>query len=68
MVELDAAVVGRVGQRFPHEPVRTLDAIHLANAQLFEERVGIKLVMLSTDQRIRMNALDLGFQVLPAAE
>ncbi len=54
----------RAGQAFPKEPVRALDAIHLATALL----VGAEqpdLVMLSLDPRVRRNAEALGFRVLP---
>ena len=48
---------------FPLEPVRTLDAIHLATALCLRvpgERVGF----LALDERIRQNAAALGFAVL----
>ncbi|MBI3795873.1 MAG: hypothetical protein HY268_02755 [Deltaproteobacteria bacterium] len=48
----------------PLEPVRTLDAIHLASALFLRESFP-DLLILSTDERVRHNALPLGFDVLP---
>jgi hypothetical protein len=45
--------------------VRALDAIHLASALLARE-VWEELVVLSFDERVRSNAVALGFTVLPA--
>ena len=42
-------------QEFPQEPVRTLDAVHLATALLFAGALG-ELRMLSFDDRVRANA------------
>lgn len=52
--------------RFPAEPVRTLDALHLASALFLNEFVP-SLAVLSADDRIRNNAAQLGFAVLPEA-
>lgn len=49
---------------FPVEPVRTLDALHLATATLFHEELGSATV-LSLDDRIRGNAAALGLAVWP---
>ena len=49
---------------FPVEPIRTLDAIHLATA--FRIRTAIPdLHMLTLDKRIRDNAEAMGFAVVP---
>ena len=50
--------------RFPKEPVRTLDAIHLATLILTRTSVP-DLQVLSLDDRVRDNARLLGFTVLP---
>ncbi len=50
---------------FPHEPVRTLDAIHLATAMVFAEALGA-LRVLSLDDRVRANASALGLTLVPA--
>ena len=52
-------VLARAGRPFPVEPVRTLDAIHLATALEFAS-VFPKLTMLSHDRRIQENAEALG--------
>ncbi len=58
-------IVDRARRGFPREPVRTLDALHLATAlRVGEFRPG--LGVLSFDRRIRANAAALGFDVLPA--
>jgi predicted nucleic acid-binding protein len=61
------AVLHRVRQPFPREPVRTLDAIHLSTAVLYGLEV-VPPVMLSTDQIVRANAEAFGFAVSPARE
>lgn len=53
------AVLARVGQPFPVEPLRTLDAIHLATALEFAT-VFPELRVQSYDRRIRDNAESLG--------
>jgi predicted nucleic acid-binding protein len=57
-------VLVRAGAPFPLEPVRTLDAIHLATAALHQSDVGT-LTMLSCDERVRDNALALGMSLAP---
>jgi hypothetical protein len=65
LLSLDDAIRERAGQPFPIEPVRTLDALHLASALAWEEGVGGALVF-SCDDRVRDNARALGMTVLPA--
>lgn len=57
-------ILSRAGEAFPVEPVRTLDAIHLATAALYHGDVG-PLVMLSVDERVRTNARAMGIDVVP---
>ena len=52
-------VLTRAAQAFPVEPVRALDALHLATALLFSSEVA-PLVVLSVDPRVRDNARTLG--------
>lgn len=62
VVSLSDEILLRAGRRFPVEPVRTLDAIHLATI----ESVGMPphLVRVVTrDRRVRENAVALGYQV-----
>lgn len=61
---IEAGLIERLRQAFPVEPVRTLDAIHLATAlalRLPGEDVGF----LALDDRVRQNAAALGFRVVP---
>jgi hypothetical protein len=46
------------------EPVRTLDAIHLATAAAFRAELDA-VVVCSLDQRVRLNARALGLEVSP---
>lgn len=64
LVHLDDAVAERCARPFPIEPVRTLDAIHLATA-LAARAVVPGLAVLTLDERIRENANRLGFATLP---
>jgi len=61
---MDKDVVEGAKSVFPVEPVRSLDALHLASA-LKARRMLPELSMLTLDQRIRENALPLGFALLP---
>jgi hypothetical protein len=65
VLELTPDVAERAGGRFPVEPVRTLDAIHLASMAVLRESLP-DLVVLSTDARVRENSTQLGFEVRPA--
>jgi len=57
-------IVERARHPFPAEPIRTLDAIHLASALAVRSAVpGVEL--LSLDDRIRQAAKQLGFHVQP---
>jgi len=66
VLELSSDVAERAGGRFPLEPVRTLDAIHLASMVVLRESLP-DLAALSTDERLRRNALALGFEVFPSS-
>lgn len=63
-MRVDDEVVERTRRPFPVEPVRSLDALHLASALVVRSAVP-GLEILTLDQRIRENAERLGFQVLP---
>jgi predicted nucleic acid-binding protein len=57
-------IVDRARQPFPGEPIRTLDAIHLASALTARAAVaGLKL--LSLDDRIRRSGSRLGLPIVP---
>jgi predicted nucleic acid-binding protein len=63
-VVLSGEVLERARRRFPNEPVRTLDALHIASALM--ARAGFPdLALLSLDKRVRENGSALGFDVLP---
>jgi hypothetical protein len=64
--ETTGDVVERAGLPFPEEPLRALDAIHLASALLARgAQPGLQL--LSLDDRVRRSAEASGFQVLPTS-
>jgi len=53
-------VLSRVGRLFPVEPVRTLDAIHLATVEL----LGLEpasIIVVTRDARVRANARAMGW-------
>jgi len=64
LLGLDEGLIERARRPFPAEPLRTLDAIHLASA-LTARKAMPDLAMLSLDSRIRGAADRLGFQLLP---
>ena len=59
ILELSSDVARRAEDAFPHEPVRTLDAIHLASA-LFLRQSFPDLAIVTADERVRSNAAQLG--------
>lgn len=64
LLEIDSEIVERARRPFPLEPIRTLDAIHLATALVARSAVpGIGL--LSLDDRVRRCGRRLGFRLLP---
>jgi len=64
VLEMSGRVLTRARGTFPVEPVRTLDALHLATAMVFREALP-DLVVVSMDDRIRANAEALGLPVIP---
>ncbi len=57
-------IVDRARRPFPAEPLRTLDAIHLASALAVRSAVpGVEL--LSLDDHIRRAGMQLGFRLQP---
>lgn len=60
IVAVSDEVLWRAGRPFPLEPVRTLDAIHLATAELLGEPPAL-VTIVTRDSRIRENALALGY-------
>jgi len=66
LMEVSAEVRARVEEPFPVEPLRTLDALHLATALLFA-RVYPDLEVISHDQRLIENARALGLGIRPVS-
>jgi predicted nucleic acid-binding protein len=64
LVEIDEPVRRRAGEAFPLEPIRALDAIHLATCLELERVVG-PVAVLSADARVRDNAARLGLRLAP---
>lgn len=65
VLRLDRDIIERARRPFPGEPIRTLDALHLATALTTRARAGAR-ALLSLDQRIRAAGRELGFELLPA--
>lgn len=64
VLDISDRVTERARGSFPREPVRTLDAIHLATALVFAESFNA-LRVLSLDERVRTNAAALGMTLVP---
>ena len=64
LIHLDDEVAERARRPFPSEPIRTLDAIHLASALVARAALP-ELSVLSLDRRVRGGARGLGFRVVP---
>jgi len=65
VLRIAAEIVERARQPFPGEPVRTLDAIHLASLLVARSAVaGLRL--LSLDERVRKAAKGLGVGFEPS--
>jgi predicted nucleic acid-binding protein len=65
ILRISPEIVDRARRPFPGEPIRTLDAIHLASALTARAAIpGLKL--LSLDDRIRRAARALGLETIPA--
>src|SRR5262245_57739952 len=65
LFSLDEDIVERARRPFPAEPVRTLDAIHLATAVSARKAVP-NLAILSLDARLRRAGDRLGFLLVPS--
>ena len=62
LVTVTDAVLTRVRRPFPVEPIRTLDAVHLAATELLGEPPPL-IVVVTRDARVRENAEALGYAV-----
>ena len=64
LLKLGGEILDRARRRFPKEPIRALDSLHLATALLARSAFS-ELALLSLDRRVRDNGAALGFDVLP---
>ena len=55
-------ILTRAGRPFPVEPIRTLDALHLATAEALGDPPAL-VIIITRDLRVRENAAALGFPV-----
>ena len=62
VVSVTESILAQAGRRFPIEPVRTLDAIHLATAAALGEPLAL-VTVVTRDLRVRENAAALGHPV-----
>jgi predicted nucleic acid-binding protein len=62
VVAVTDSVLARVRRPFPVEPIRTLDAVHLATAELLGEPPPL-VTIVTRDARVRDNAKALGYAV-----
>ena len=62
LVGVTDAVLARVRRPFPVEPIRTLDALHLATIELLGEPPPL-VTVATRDVRVRDNAQALGYAV-----
>ncbi|CAN5206454.1 hypothetical protein BH18GEM1_BH18GEM1_18460 [soil metagenome] len=64
-MRVEDEIVERARRPFPGEPVRTLDALHLASALVANTRIA-RLALLSLDRRVRQAARVLGIALVPS--
>lgn len=62
LVAVTDAVLARAGRPFPVEPVRTLDAVHLATAEQLGEPPAL-VTIVTRNAHVRDNAVALGYAV-----
>jgi predicted nucleic acid-binding protein len=62
IVAVTDEVLARVRRPFPVEPVRTLDAVHIATAESLGEPPQL-MTIVTRDDRVRENAKALGYSV-----
>ncbi len=63
VLALEEEVLRRAREELPAEPVRTLDALHLASIRVLDAELG-GIEVASCDERVRSNAAALGFAVI----
>jgi predicted nucleic acid-binding protein len=65
VLDMDDEVLRLARGPFAAEPVRTLDAIHLASIRILDEQTPGGLDVASCDDRVRRNVVALGFTIIP---
>lgn len=63
IIDVTEAVLTRAGRQFPIEPIRTLDAIHLATIESLGEAPQL-VTVVTRDARVARNAKALGYAVV----
>ena len=66
VIEVGATVLERAAMPFP-VPIKTLDAIHLASALLFQEASGEPIRLATHDRALAQAGRAMGFEVVGAA-
>ena len=64
LVAVDDAVIARAEHVAAAEPVRSLDALHLATALVFREATGLEPPFVTADERQRRAATAFGLEVI----
>jgi predicted nucleic acid-binding protein len=62
VVAVTDAVLLRIRRPFPVEPVRTMDAVHLATAELLGEPPPL-VTIVTRDRRVQENARAFGYRI-----
>jgi hypothetical protein len=62
LVAVTDTVLARIRKPFPVEPIRTLDAVHLATVELLGEPPPL-VTIVTRDERVRKNAEALGYAI-----
>jgi hypothetical protein len=62
IVSVTETILSHVARPFPVEPIRTLDAIHLATAEVLGDPPAL-VAIITRDVRVRDNATALGHPV-----
>lgn len=65
LLRVTEEVVTLARRGFPVEPIRTLDALHLASAEIARNAIP-EVALLTLDERIEKNGRSLDFQVVPS--
>lgn len=64
LVELGSSVLARAEDLLRQSPARTVDALHLASALLFQKEVGVALPFVTADRKQGAAASSLGLRTV----